>query len=546
MNFELKTLSWAQAATTPASLLVVLVTKSSSETAKPADGAIAALVAQARAAGDHDGAAGKLLQTYAMAGVKAHKVMLVGVGEGTAPALPRNVSKAVAAAVAAFKPASNDKQAHIIISLSALAQEGGVQAPAQQAAIASAMASAVSATVQAAAQASYVYSSTKSKPIARRAAYVTVGVPLARTVQAAFDQSVACVQGVELAKEWANRPGNHATPSMLADVAVAIAKGQKNLHCEVLGPKEVAKLGMDSFMAVSQGSAEPLRFIVLRYQGTAKTQAPTVLVGKGITFDTGGISLKPAADMDEMKHDMGGAASVLGVFKALSVLKPAINVVGLIPTCENMPDGKAIKPGDVVTSMSGQTIEILNTDAEGRLILCDALTYAERFKPTAVIDIATLTGACVIALGHTRSGLFATDDALATALQSAGEAALDPCWRMPLDDDYAEGLKTNFADVANVAGRAGGAITAAKFLQRFTKAYPWAHLDIAGTAWKSGGTAKGATGRPIPLLLNYLLHFDPQSSAKLTSKSSVQAVEPAQAATKKIVTKAQTSRKAKA
>jgi leucyl aminopeptidase len=525
MNFELKTLSWAQAASTPASLLVVLVTKSSNESAKPADGALSALVAQARAAGDHDGAAGKLLQTYAMAGVKAHKVMLVGVGEGAAALLARNVSKAVAAAVAAFKPASSDKQAHIVISLAALADG---DAPAQQAA--------VSAAVQAAAQASYVYSSTKSKPIARRAAYITVGVPLARTVQAAFDQSVACVQGVELAKEWANRPSNHATPSMLADVAVAIAKGHKNLHCEVLGPKEVAKLGMGSFMAVSQGSAEPLRFIVLSYQGAAKTRAPTVLVGKGITFDTGGISLKPAPDMDEMKHDMGGAASVLGVFKALSVLKPAINVVGLIPSCENMPDGKAIKPGDVVTSMSGQTIEILNTDAEGRLILCDALTYAERFKPAAVIDIATLTGACVIALGHVRSGLFATDDVLATALQSAGEAALDPCWRMPLDDDYAEGLKTNFADVANVAGRAGGAITAAKFLQRFAKAYPWAHLDIAGTAWKSGA-AKGATGRPIPLLLNYLLHFDPMSSSQLTSKSSVKAVDPAQAATKKIVNK---------
>ena len=539
MNFELKTLSWLQAAATPASLLVVLVTKTSSENAQPADGALAALVAQARAAGDHDGAAGKLLQTYAMAGIKAHKVMLVGVGEGSSAALPRNVSKAVAAAVAAFKPASSDKQAHIVISLAALADIYAVDPAAQQAAVAAA----VSATVQAAAQASYVYSSTKSKPIARRAAFVTVGVPLARTVQAAFDQSVACVQGVELAKEWANRPGNHATPSMLADVALSLAKGHKNLYCQVLGPKEVAKLGMGSFMAVSQGSAQPLRFIVLRYegasktQGTAKGQAPTVLVGKGITFDTGGISIKPAPDMDEMKHDMAGAASVLGVFKALGILKPAINVVGLIPTCENMPDGKAIKPGDVVTSMSGQTIEILNTDAEGRLILCDALTYAERFKPAAVIDIATLTGACVIALGHTRSGLFATDDALATALQSAGEAALDPCWRMPLDDDFAEGLKTNFADVANVAGRAGGAITAAKFLQRFAKAYPWAHLDIAGTAWKSGGAAKGATGRPVPLLLNYLLHAPLQKDPKFTSKSPIEAAEPAQAATKKIVKK---------
>ena len=243
---------------------------------------------------------------------------------------------------------------------------------------------------------------------------------------------------------------------------------------------------------------------MLHYNGAAKGAAPVALVGKGITFDTGGISIKPAPDMDQMKFDMGGAASVLGVFRALADLKPALNVVGLIPACENMPDGRAVKPGDVVTSLSGQTIEILNTDAEGRLVLCDALTYAERFKPRAVIDIATLTGACVVALGEVRSGLFATDEALGQALQAAGERALDPCWRMPLDDEYAEGLKTNFADVANVAGRFGGAITAAKFLQRFAKAYPWAHLDIAGTAWKQGAN-KGATGRPVGLLVEYLL-----------------------------------------
>jgi leucyl aminopeptidase len=257
-------------------------------------------------------------------------------------------------------------------------------------------------------------------------------------------------------------------------------------------------------MAVAQGSVEPLRFIVLRYDGAAKAQAPTVLVGKGITFDTGGISIKPAAEMDEMKFDMCGAASVLGVFRALADLQPTINVIGLIPACENMPDGNAIKPGDVVTSMSGQTIEILNTDAEGRLVLCDALTYAERFKPRAVIDIATLTGACVIALGGVRSGLFASSDSLAHALLEAGDSSQDLCWRMPLDDDYAEGLKTNFADVANVAGRAGGAVTAAKFLQRFASKFAWAHLDIAGTAWKSG-SAKGATGRPVALLVDYLL-----------------------------------------
>jgi leucyl aminopeptidase len=227
-------------------------------------------------------------------------------------------------------------------------------------------------------------------------------------------------------------------------------------------------------------------------------------VGKGITFDTGGISLKPAAEMDEMKYDMGGAASVLGTLRAVAGLKAKVNLVGIIPACENMPSGRAVKPGDVVTSMSGQTIEILNTDAEGRLILCDALTYAERFKPAAVVDIATLTGACVIALGHHRSGLFSPDDALAAELLAAGEQALDPAWRMPLDDEYDEALKTHYADMANVGSRAGGAVTAAMFLKRFTAKLRWAHLDIAGTAWKSGA-AKGATGRPVPLLTHFVL-----------------------------------------
>jgi leucyl aminopeptidase len=274
---------------------------------------------------------------------------------------------------------------------------------------------------------------------------------------------------------------------------------------DVLGPKEVAKLGMGAFMAVAQGSSEPLRFVVIRYQGGAKEQPPVVLVGKGITFDTGGISIKPAAEMDEMKFDMGGAASVLGTLQAVAELQPAINVVGIIPSCENMPDGRAVKPGDVVTSMSGQTIEILNTDAEGRLILCDALTYAARLNPASVIDVATLTGACVVALGAVRTGLFSADDALAAKLSSAGEQAQDLCWRMPLDDEYAEGLKSNFADMGNVAGRSGGAISAAKFLQKFTANLRWAHLDIAGTAWKSGA-AKGATGRPVSLLVQYVLN----------------------------------------
>jgi leucyl aminopeptidase len=362
---------------------------------------------------------------------------------------------------------------------------------------------AIRAAMLAVSDATYVYTLTKSKPEGRALQKAIIATTNAAEVQSAFLRTVATIQGIEVAKEWANRPANHATPTQLAQAAQELAKLPK-IRCEVLGPKEVAKLGMGSFMAVAKGSEEPLRFIVLHYDGAAKTQVPTVLVGKGITFDSGGISIKPAPEMDEMKYDMSGAASVLGVFRALSVLKPVINVVGLIPACENLPSGSAVKPGDVVKSMSGQTIEILNTDAEGRLVLCDALTYAERFKPGAVIDIATLTGACVIALGGVRSGLFASDESLGKALSDAGDSAQDLCWRMPLDDDYAEGLKTNFADVANVAGRAGGAVTAAKFLQRFAAKFPWAHLDIAGTAWK-GGMHKGATGRPVGLLVEFLL-----------------------------------------
>ena len=261
---------------------------------------------------------------------------------------------------------------------------------------------------------------------------------------------------------------------------------------------------MGAFLAVAQASHQAPKFIVLRWNGGARTAAPVVLVGKGITFDTGGVSLKPAAEMDEMKFDMGGAASVLGTLRAAAELGLKLNVVGLIPACENMPGGAAVKPGDVVSSLSGKTIEILNTDAEGRLILCDALTYAERFEPAAVVDIATLTGACVIALGHHRSGLFSSDDALAAQLLEAGERGGDPAWRMPLDEEYDEALKSNFADMGNVGGRAGGSITAAKFLQRFTAKYSWAHLDIAGTAWKSG-TAKGGTGRPVALLTHFLV-----------------------------------------
>jgi leucyl aminopeptidase len=262
---------------------------------------------------------------------------------------------------------------------------------------------------------------------------------------------------------------------------------------------------MGSFLAVAQGSHQPPRFIVMEYmQSPRKQSRPNVLVGKGITFDTGGISLKPGLDMDQMKFDMCGAASVFGTFRALAEIKAPVNVVGLIPACENMPSGHAVKPGDVVTSMSGQTIEILNTDAEGRLILADALTYAERYEPEAVVDIATLTGAMVIALGHVATGLFSNNETLARALIAAGDDAFDRAWQLPMWEDYQDGLASNFADFANIAGRAGGSITAACFLSRFTKKYDWAHLDIAGTAWKSGAN-KGASGRPVPLLTRFVL-----------------------------------------
>ncbi len=452
------------------------------------------LIAQAMSDGDFDAKLGMTLHIYRHALTQATRLVLVGAGDGST----KSIKSAVTTAVGGLK--SNGSK-ELVISLSL---------------IETADATSAQAAFFAAADASYVYTTTKPKADARKFTHITVAVrkDAMNATQLIASQAyiTPVIAGIEYAKEWGNRPANHATPALLGKAAQSLDK-YKNISVDVLGLKEVSKLGMGSFMSVAQGSDQPLRFIVLKYSGAAKSEAPTVLVGKGITFDTGGISLKPGPEMDEMKFDMCGAASVLGTFRALAGLQPKINVVGLIPACENMPSGKAVKPGDVVTSMSGQTIENLNTDAEGRLVLCDALTYAERFKPKAVIDIATLTGACVIALGNLRSGLFSSDEALAKSLLEAGEHSGDPCWRMPLDEEYAEGLKSNFADMANVAGRAGGSITAAKFLQKFTAKYPWAHLDIAGTAWKSGA-AKGATGRPVLLLLYYLLNANSNSDTK--------------------------------
>jgi leucyl aminopeptidase len=315
----------------------------------------------------------------------------------------------------------------------------------------------------------------------------------------------AIAKGVNFARELGDLPGNVCTPTYLASEAKRIARNQSSLSVNVLEEKQLKELGMGSFLSVAAGSDQPAKLIVLEYKGGSKKQAPVALVGKGITFDTGGISLKPGAAMDEMKYDMCGAASVLGTFQTLVDLQLPINVVGVIAASENMPNGNATKPGDIVTSMSGQTIEILNTDAEGRLVLCDALTYTERFKPKAVVDIATLTGACVIALGNHATGLFSNNDELAKALLKAGEESADRAWQMPLWDDYQKQLDSNFADIANIGGREAGSVTAACFLSRFAKKFAWAHLDIAGTAWRSGG-AKGATGRPVTMLVQYLLN----------------------------------------
>jgi leucyl aminopeptidase len=309
--------------------------------------------------------------------------------------------------------------------------------------------------------------------------------------------------GMSLTRDLGNLPANICTPGYLARSAQKLARENKQLQTRVLGEAEMKRLGMHSLLSVSAGSSEPGKLIVMQYKG-GKRQSPIVLVGKGVTFDTGGISLKPGAAMDEMKFDMCGAASVFGTMATVAKLKLPINLTVLVPAVENMPSGDATKPGDIVTSMSGQTIEVLNTDAEGRLILCDALTYARRFKPDTVIDVATLTGACVVALGRHRTGVMSKSDELAASIVAAGELAGDHAWQLPLDDEYAELLQSNFADMANIGGRDGGAITAGCFLAKFADGLNWAHLDIAGTAWASG-KQKGASGRPVPLLTEFLL-----------------------------------------
>jgi leucyl aminopeptidase len=462
----------------------VLVLLTGAEAAGQLDKPLADELARALRDGDVEAKAGQTLYAHRVAGVKAPRVAFAFAAGSSAKAF----RKALSAGLGLLKGGGAKS---LTVASAGFGTLGAEHAE---------------ATVMATGEALYVYRETKpSAPPPSKLR--SVSLVCSKTETAALAKGLlrgeSLAAGALLARECANRPGNHCTPSFLAEQARRLGKEQ-GLKVEVLERRDCEKLGMGSFLAVAQGSDQPLKFIVARYMGGAKTAAPIVLVGKGITFDSGGISIKPAAEMDEMKYDMGGAASVLGTLRAVAGLKAKVNLIGIIPACENMLSGRAVKPGDVVKSLSGQTIEILNTDAEGRLILCDALTYAERFNPAVVVDVATLTGACVIALGHHRSGLFSPDDALATELLAAGEAAQDPAWRMPLDEEYDEALKTHYADMANVGSRAGGAVTAAMFLKRFTAKLRWAHLDIAGTAWKSGA-AKGATGRPVPLLTHFVL-----------------------------------------
>ena len=441
--------------------------------------------------GDISGKAASTLLLHKLPGIAAERVLLVGLGKSS-ELNSKTISEILRATFSALNStAAKDAALYLI--------DDGVGKDA---------AWVIKQAVFSAAEQAFRADGMKSKPakaaVLKSITFATQDKPTA-ALKTVLDQAAATARGMALTKTLGNLPGNICTPTYLAAQALALGKAHKSIKTTVLEEKDMQKLGMGSFLSVTRGSEQPAKLITLEYSGAAKTQKPIVLVGKGITFDTGGISLKPGAEMDEMKYDMCGAASVLGTLQAIAEMGLKLNVVGVIPTCENMPSGKATKPGDIVTSMSGQTIEILNTDAEGRLILCDALTYSAKFNPDTVIDIATLTGACVIALGHVASGMFANDDKLAKELLTAGDQSHDRIWQLPLWEDYQPLLDSNFADMQNIGGRAGGSITAACFLSRFTKDYRWAHLDIAGTAWKSG-KEKGATGRPVPLLAQYLIH----------------------------------------
>ncbi len=457
--------------------------------AKSLDQAAKGALAAAVASGDITGKPGSTLMLHNVAGVTAKRVLLMGLGPA-ADYGKAAFAKAIASAFKAFKSTA--------VTDAVLPMHPNLYG--------TDLAWKIECAVITAFDGTYRFTQMKSKPAdktSKALAFHFDSKVDEKVIKAAITRGTAIGEGMNLTKTLGDLPPNVATPTYLANTAKDLAKKYK-FKCTVLEKKDMEKLGMNTLLSVSKASYQPPKFIVLEHNGGKKGAAPVVLVGKGITFDTGGISLKPSPEMDEMKYDMCGAGSMLGAMKIVGMLKLPLNVVMLVPTCENMPGGNATRPGDIVTSMAGITVENLNTDAEGRLILCDALTYAERFKPACVVDAATLTGAMVIALGHVTTGLFANDDKLGWELVEAGNRANDKAWLLPMGAEYDEVLKSNFADIPNIGGgRSGGAITAACFLGRFTTKYKWAHLDIAGTAWKSGAD-KGATGRPVPLLANFL------------------------------------------
>ncbi|MCH8336284.1 MAG: leucyl aminopeptidase [Proteobacteria bacterium] len=442
--------------------------------------------------GDISGRAGTSLLLPALPGVRSQRVLVVGLGKSAEFGI-KQFRRAIETAINLIK---GSKVRDIVIYLTL--EDVAGSSPYYLARYA----------VETAGSCFYAFDEMKSRKKRRTPSIKKTGLAVRKrsdTAQAMLgaQHAQAIVEGMSLARDLGNLPPNVCTPSYLARAAQKIARQQRNVTTKVLGEAEIKRLGMHAFLSVTGGTTEPAKLIVMQYRGAAKKK-PVVLVGKGITFDAGGISLKPGPGMDEMKFDMCGAASVIATMSIVEKLKLPINLNVVVPTCENLPSGTATRPGDIVTSMSGKTIEILNTDAEGRLILCDALTYARRFKPDVLIDVATLTGACVIALGHHRTAVMSKHDDLADQLTEAGIAADDRGWRMPLAEEYEKQLRSNFADFANIGSREGGAITAACFLSKFTDGLNWAHLDIAGTAWQSGGK-KGSTGRPVPMLTEFLL-----------------------------------------
>ncbi len=450
------------------------------------------VIAKVVSRGDISGKVGETLLLNALTGLASERVLLVGLGENK-PVSGKNFKKALQAAAISLKKSYIKSVASALTEIPL--ENLDVQWNVRQ-------------VVENFNDVAYQFTAYKSdKTTESKLEKLIIAAPedLAGAAQTGLNQGKAIAEGVALTKLLADLPGNICTPTYIADQAIALGKKHASLSINILEEVDMEELGMGSLLSVSRGSRQPAKLITINYKGGTKDSKPIVLIGKGLTFDAGGISLKPAPGMDEMKYDMCGGASVLGTLQAAAQLQLPLNIIGLIPSSENLPDGDANKPGDILTSMSGQTIEVLNTDAEGRLLLCDTLTYAERFDPEVVIDLATLTGACLVALGRVPSGLLGNDDALCDDLIAAGNIANDTLWRLPLWEEYQDQLKSNFADIANVGGKDAGTITAACFLARFAEKFRWAHLDIAGTAWRTGQN-KGATGRPVPLLVQYLLN----------------------------------------